>query len=318
MLDEHDAHAARAPRGSSRRARPSRRSTGRRPARRAAAGRARRRARAPARRASAPGRAATRGSARRTAPRRGARASRAPGRAAPARPCRCRAARAGPAGSRPWPWSVSPVMTFSSTVSPANRPTPCRVREMPRPASWCGRRPLRVSPRQRSVPSSGRVKPQTTLNSVVLPAPFGPMTPSTSPCSTWRLTALSAVRPPKRTVTPSTSNRPRPVDGALRRCPRPLRRGQRWRRAPPAACELLRRCDAVPRRCRASRMKAHPRAHGERLRARSVPGCRVGVPSACRSARTARPPGAVRPDQRGTTSVPLGVLCGVAVRVGTG
>jgi hypothetical protein len=52
------------------------------------------------------------------------------------------------------------------------------------------------------------MKPQTTLNRVVLPAPFGPMTPSTSFGSTRSETASSAVRPPKRTVTPVASNRP--------------------------------------------------------------------------------------------------------------
>ena len=43
-----------------------------------------------------------------------------------------------------------------------------------------------------------------TLKSVVLPAPFGPMTPTTSPAATSSETSSSAVRPPKRTVTPST------------------------------------------------------------------------------------------------------------------
>ncbi len=105
---------------------------------------------------------------------------------------------------------VAPAMTFSRTVMPANSPTPCRVRAMPSPASLCGLSPSSRSPRQRSTPSSGSMKPQTTLNSVVLPAPFGPMTPSTSPGSTNSDTESSAVRPPKRTVTPSTSKRPGP------------------------------------------------------------------------------------------------------------
>src|SRR5919108_4674530 len=48
-----------------------------------------------------------------------------------------------------------------------------------------------------------------TLNSVVLPAPLGPMMPSRSPGRTSRLTARTAVRPPKRLVTASSvSTRP--------------------------------------------------------------------------------------------------------------
>src|SRR5437762_10836332 len=43
-----------------------------------------------------------------------------------------------------------------------------------------------------------------TLKSVVLPAPFGPMMPSRSPARTSRLTARTAVRPPKRLVTRSS------------------------------------------------------------------------------------------------------------------
>src|SRR5580698_3959880 len=54
-------------------------------------------------------------------------------------------------------------------------------------------------------PSSGRMKPHSTFSSVVLPAPFGPMTPTTWRGGTASDTALSAVRPPKRTLTSRTS-----------------------------------------------------------------------------------------------------------------
>ena len=64
----------------------------------------------------------------------------------------------------------------------------------------------RGSPRQWIVPRSGLTKPQMALNSVVLPAPFGPITPSTSPRETWSDTSRSAVNPANRTVTPSTRN----------------------------------------------------------------------------------------------------------------
>jgi hypothetical protein len=42
------------------------------------------------------------------------------------------------------------------------------------------------------------------LNSVVLPAPLGPINPQMSPRSTSKLTLSSATMPPKRTDTPRT------------------------------------------------------------------------------------------------------------------
>ena len=44
------------------------------------------------------------------------------------------------------------------------------------------------------------------LNSVVLPAPFGPISPQMAPLATSKLTSSSAVTPPKRIVTPSTAS----------------------------------------------------------------------------------------------------------------
>jgi hypothetical protein len=48
--------------------------------------------------------------------------------------------------------------------------------------------------------------------SVVLPAPFGPMTPTISPGAAWSDTRSSAVSPPNATVTSLTTS---PVDPAL-------------------------------------------------------------------------------------------------------
>src|SRR5574340_1434470 len=42
------------------------------------------------------------------------------------------------------------------------------------------------------------------LKSVVLPAPFGPMSPQIAPGATEKLTSSSAVTPPKRIVRPAT------------------------------------------------------------------------------------------------------------------
>src|SRR3954469_18704382 len=44
------------------------------------------------------------------------------------------------------------------------------------------------------------------LNAVVLPAPFGPIRPTISHSSTFRLTPSMAVRPPKRMVRSRTSS----------------------------------------------------------------------------------------------------------------
>src|SRR5262245_6762605 len=52
--------------------------------------------------------------------------------------------------------------------------------------------------------------PVTALKTVVLPAPFGPMTEKICPVSTWRSTLLTAVRPPNRTVSCRTSRRGTP------------------------------------------------------------------------------------------------------------
>src|SRR3954447_21764758 len=46
-----------------------------------------------------------------------------------------------------------------------------------------------------------------TLNSVVLPAPFGPISPMTELSSTSNVAPLTATTPPKRTCTSSTSSR---------------------------------------------------------------------------------------------------------------
>src|SRR5438874_4976282 len=45
------------------------------------------------------------------------------------------------------------------------------------------------------------------FSNVVLPAPFGPMTPMTSPCSTSKLTPASALTPPKRLLTSRTASK---------------------------------------------------------------------------------------------------------------
>src|SRR3972149_2444067 len=62
-------------------------------------------------------------------------------------------------------------------------------------------------------PESGTRAPDTRLNSVVLPAPLGPIRPTISPWFTWKSTRVTAASPPKCLVTPSPSR--------IRMLPRP-------------------------------------------------------------------------------------------------
>src|SRR5262245_27567874 len=60
-------------------------------------------------------------------------------------------------------------------------------------------------PSKRMAPPSTWSAPDTQLIIVVLPEPLGPMRPKRSPARTLMLTRLSAVKPPKRLTSPSTS-----------------------------------------------------------------------------------------------------------------
>src|SRR3990172_6079696 len=62
-------------------------------------------------------------------------------------------------------------------------------------------------PRGRMRPASGERAPAIRLKSVVLPDPFGPMIPSSSPSSSVKLTSWTARTPPKPFDTRSTSRR---------------------------------------------------------------------------------------------------------------
>src|SRR6266851_9944897 len=70
-----------------------------------------------------------------------------------------------------------------------------------------GARPVTSRPRKRIRPESGRRAPAIRLKSVVLPEPLGPMTPSSSPSSSVKLTSLTAWTPPKPLDSRSTSRR---------------------------------------------------------------------------------------------------------------
>ena len=69
--------------------------------------------------------------------------------------------------------------TFSRPVSSEWKPVPTSRR-------------LATRPRTSTRPSVGRVMRESTFKSVLLPAPLRPMTPTTSPASTAKLTSRSA------------------------------------------------------------------------------------------------------------------------------
>ena len=94
-------------------------------------------------------------------------------------------------------------MTLSSTVRPGNGRTSWKVRPMPRRQTLSAESPSMRWPAKVIEPPSGSKTPAIMLNSVVLPAPFGPMTPQISPASTSNDTSSTATRPRKRLVTPS-------------------------------------------------------------------------------------------------------------------
>src|SRR6516225_4084990 len=77
---------------------------------------------------------------------------------------------------------------------------------MPRRASRYGGSPVTSSPAYRTLPALGLRKPEITENSVVLPAPFGPISAVIRPASADTEAALTASKPPNRRDTPSTES----------------------------------------------------------------------------------------------------------------
>src|SRR3954447_7392012 len=97
--------------------------------------------------------------------------------------------------------------TFSRTVSEPNASSRWNVRPIPILARLSTVAPVMSTPLNRTRPLVGGCSPLMTLNSVVLPAPFGPMRPVIEPGSADSDASLTAVMPPKRTVTPVTSSK---------------------------------------------------------------------------------------------------------------
>ncbi len=74
------------------------------------------------------------------------------------------------------------------------------VRAMPSRLIWNGRRPTSERPPNRMSPELGRYTPVIRLNTLVLPAPFGPISDTSERLATVAERSPTAVSPPKRNV----------------------------------------------------------------------------------------------------------------------
>jgi hypothetical protein len=78
------------------------------------------------------------------------------------------------------------------------------MRSTPSRASASGRSPAMERPSRATRPASGTRWPLRMFRSVVLPEPFGPMRPTSSPSFTAKLARSTALRPLKDFTTLST------------------------------------------------------------------------------------------------------------------
>ena len=99
-----------------------------------------------------------------------------------------------------------PTIRFSETVMSGNTRTSWKVRTTPRAAMRNGGTPVMSHPSRRMRPSVGGRQPVTRLKSVVLPAPFGPITAEIEPCAIENETWLTACSPPNRLEIALTSS----------------------------------------------------------------------------------------------------------------
>src|SRR5712691_7224151 len=104
---------------------------------------------------------------------------------------------------------------LSSTVRSAKRLVIWKVRARPWAARRCVGAPVTSRPKSVMAPALTGSDPEMRLNSVVFPAPFGPMRARRSPGRTASDTPPTACSPPKNLETPSSSRAKSGVSGAL-------------------------------------------------------------------------------------------------------
>src|SRR6266851_4122982 len=105
-------------------------------------------------------------------------------------------------------WEVrrnAPIITFSSTDMPSNVCGTWKVRARPSCTRTSGARWVMSWPSNKTLPDVDRRSPVRQLNSVDLPAPFGPIRPRMSPCSSVTDAASTALKLPKAFVTSRAS-----------------------------------------------------------------------------------------------------------------
>src|SRR5438128_7633287 len=95
---------------------------------------------------------------------------------------------------------------FSSTDIRANSRRPSGTSAMPWRHTRCGATAPRSSPAKRNSPERARCSPAIVLTSVLLPAPFGPMTETTSPASTSTVASHTAGASPYAMASRRTSS----------------------------------------------------------------------------------------------------------------
>jgi hypothetical protein len=164
--------------------------------------------------------------------------------AAQSRPTRASACSADPSRAAS---SRAATVRFSRTSRSSNSSVLCHVRASPRRARSYGSSPPRSVP-----PSSTRpvlaTKPEAASTSVVLPAPLGPIRPTSSPSRTSSVTSRSACTPPNATDRPATRNTTGRLASSVRSARWVPGAGGRCGSAPPAAavtsgaCRMGRLC----------------------------------------------------------------------------
>src|SRR5215813_1353781 len=167
------------------------------------------------------------------------------GRPTSAKTSRARA-RAAASPSRVVAPKCAATATFSTIDSLRNGRGIWNVRARPRWQMASGVRPAMSSSRKRTEPADGASAPEMQLNAVVLPEPFGPMSPRISPSRTSNETPLSAVKSPKRFVSPETVSTARGELGPEARVSGPPR-------VRASACQPGRRCGQHDGRVRDAR-----------------------------------------------------------------
>ena len=106
------------------------------------------------------------------------------------------------AARRRAPAPSAAASTFSCTVSRANERMPWNDLATPASENRRGCQFVASSPSTSTLPAVGRWKPVIAFRSVVLPAPFGPITPRIVPSGSSRSTPSTALTPTKWTARP--------------------------------------------------------------------------------------------------------------------